>query len=144
MESQERTLGNRSLENGLNVYFTERCSPPIAGRCQVQLLVRVPVEPTEKHFSKYPDPPETLLRFLTLAGPGPVEFQTIKVRNFIDVKDVEKTSDIMMNEFIQTNLEYLKNPRFVANFLAKSFEEFCKKEIVHRAHQEALRKVEGE
>ncbi len=143
MESKERTLGNLSLENGLSVYFTERTSPPVAGRCQVQLLIRVPVEPTKEHFSSYPDPSGALLRFLSLAGPGPIEFQTVKVRNFIDGKDVEKTSDIMKNEFIQANLGYLKNPRFVPNFLVKSFEEFCKKELVQRAHREAVRKIEG-
>jgi hypothetical protein len=101
------------------------------------------VKPAEEHFSKYPDPPGTLLRFLSLAGPGPIEFQTIKIRNFIDRKDVEKTSDTMKSEFIQSSLQYLKNPRFAANFLERSYEEFCRKEVVQRAHQEALRKIEG-
>jgi hypothetical protein len=144
MESQERTIGSLHLEKGLNIYFIDRSSPPVAGRCQVRLLIRVPVEPIEDYFRNCPEPSQALSRFISLAGPGPVEFQTVRIRNFIDSKDVEKTLDELKNDFIRSSLEYLKKPGFVANFIVKRYEELCEKAALRRAYDEALTKAQGE
>ncbi|MGO9022216.1 MAG: hypothetical protein ACLQVJ_28090 [Syntrophobacteraceae bacterium] len=143
MEPQERTLDRLHLENGLRVYFIDRSSPPVAGRCQVRLLIRAPVEATGDHFSNYPDPSEALRRFKSLAGPGPVEFQTIKIRNFVAPKDVEKTLKDMMDDFIRSGLQYLKNPGFAAKFIRRKYEELLAGAAVSSAQEEALRKTEG-
>jgi hypothetical protein len=143
MEPQERTLNQLYLENGLRVYFIDGSSPPVAGRCQVRLLIRAAMEPTEDHFSNYPDPKGALGRFISLAGPGPVEFQTIRIRNFVDRKEVEKTLEEMMGDFIRSGLKYLKNPGFAAKFVRKKHEELLAGAAVRNAHEEALRKMEG-
>ena len=143
MEPQERTLDHLHLENGLIVYFIGRSSPPVAERCQVRLLIRAAVEPTEDHFSNYPDPSGALRRFIALAGPDPVEFQTVKIRNFVDRKEVEKTLQEMMDDFIRSGLQYLKKPGFAAKFLSKKYEELFAGAAVRSAHEEALRKMEG-
>jgi hypothetical protein len=144
MEPQERTLDCLHLENGLRVYFIDRSSPPVAGRCQVRLLILAPVEATEDHFSNYPDPSGALSRFISLAGPGPVEFQTIKIRNFVAPKDVEKTLKDMMDDFMRAGLQYLKNSGFAAKFVRKKYEELLAAAAVSTAHEEALRNMEGE
>jgi len=143
MEPQERTLDQVYLENGLRVYFIDRSSPPVAGRCQVRLLIRAPVEATEEHFSNYPDPSGALRRFISLAGPGPVEFQTFRIRNFVDRKEVEKTLEEMMGDFIRSGLQYLKKPGFAAKFVRRKYEELLAVAAVRSAHEEALRKMEG-
>jgi len=139
MESQDRTIGSLNLENGLTVYFIDRSSPPVAGRCQAQLLIWAPVEPTEDHFSNYPEPSEVLSRFNSLTGSGPVGFRTVKARNFIRQEKVESVLDEMKNEFIRSNLEYLKNPRFSAKFITRKFEELCEKEALRRNYELALK-----
>jgi hypothetical protein len=143
MESQERTIGSLYLENGLTVHFIDRSSPPVAGRCQVRLLIQAPVQPVEEHFSKYPEPSQALRRFLTLVGPDPAGFQTVKIRNFIAEKDVEKTLEEMKNEFIGSSLEYLKKPGFAGNFIVRRYEELCEKAALRSAYDEALRKNRG-
>ncbi len=144
MEPQERTLGHLNLENGPIVYFIGRSSPPVAGRCQVRLLIRAAVEPTEDHFSDYPDPSGALRRLISLAGPDPVEFQTVKIRNFVVLKEVEKTLQEMMDEFIRSSLKYMKNPGFAAKFIRRKYEELLAGAAVRSAHEEALRKIEEE
>jgi hypothetical protein len=130
-EPQERTLDHLNLENGLIVYFIGRSSPPVAGRCQVRLLIRAAVEPTEDHL-------------ISLAGPDPVEFQTVKIRNFVVLKEVEKTLQEMMDEFIRSSLKYMKNPGFAAKFIRRKYEELFARAAVRSAHEEALRKIEEE
>ncbi len=58
-----------NLENGLIVHFIDMSSPPVAGRCKVRLVIRVPVEPVEEHFSSYPNPSGALQQFISLAVP---------------------------------------------------------------------------
>ena len=142
-EPQERTLGRVHLENSLTVYFIDRSSAPVTGRCQVRLLVRAAVEPAVDHFSNYPDPSGALRRFMSLVGPGPVEFQTVRIRNFVDRKEVEKTLEEMMGDFIRSSLQYLKKPGFAAKFIRTKYEELLAGEAIRSAHEEALRKMEG-
>ena len=143
MESQERTIGHLHLENGLSVYFIAQSSTPIAGRCQVRLLIRVPVQPIKDHFRNSHNPSQALFEFISLAGPGPVEFQTLKIRNFIDMNDVEKKLNEMKDDFIGLGLEYLKKPDFAAKFITKKYDEFCAKEALRRAQEKYWEEREG-
>ena len=142
MEHQGRTIGSLNLENGLTAHFIDRSSPPVAGRCQVRLVIWVPMIPVEDHFNNYPEPSQTLSRFISLAGPDSVGFETVKVRNFVRPSEVDNTLNEMKNAFLLSNLEYLKKPGFAANFISKRYEELCAKEAVRSAHEEALKKKE--
>jgi hypothetical protein len=143
MESQERTIGSLDIENGLTVYFIDGSSPPVAGRCQVRLVIWVPMQPIEDHFSNYPEPSQALSRFISLAGPGPVGFRAVKVRNFISREEVENKLDEIKNDFIQTSLEYLKKPCFAAKFIARRYEELCEKAALRCEYEAALKKHES-
>jgi hypothetical protein len=142
MESQERTIDSLNLENGLTVHFIDRSSPPVAGRCQVRLLIWAPVQPTEDHFSNDPEPSQALSRFISLSGPGPIGFRTVKVRNFIGEEEVENTLDEIKNDFIRSSLQYLGKPNFAAKLIARRYEELCEKAAVRRDYEDALRKNE--
>jgi len=144
IESQERTLDRLHLENDLIVHFIDMSSPPVAGRCKVRLVIRVPVEPVEDHFSSYPNPSGALQQFISLAGPGPAEFRTIKKRSFIALEEVEKTLVVMKDDFIRTGLEYLNKPGFAANFITRKYEELLVGAAVGKAREEALRGMEGD
>jgi hypothetical protein len=143
MEPQERTIDHLHLENALSVYFIDRTSLPVAGRCRVRLLIRVPVQPVEAHFKNFDNPSSALSRLTSLTGPGPVEFQIVKIRNFIALKDVEETLTQMKNDFIRSGLKYLENPGFAAKFIAGKYEELCAKDVVRRAQEKALCEMEG-
>ncbi len=130
---QERVIDCLQLENGLSLYFVDLTRSPIAGRCQVQLLIRVPVEPTEDCFREYDDPSLALSEFASLAGPGPVEYRNIKIRNFVDMKDVEVILNEMKDEYIRTNLQYLNKFGFRAGFIRKRYEELRKEAALRRA-----------
>lgn len=143
MEAKEVVLDSMKLENGLTVYFINGSSRPVAGRCQVRLVIRVPIEPAEEHFLSCEDPAYALGRFLSLAGPGPVEFETVKVRNFVAQDRVDDALKEMKDDFVESALNYLSKPSFAANFLVKSYGELCKKAAVQRAHREVLRKIDG-
>jgi hypothetical protein len=134
---QERPLGHMHLENGIRVYFIDKSSTPVAGRCRVQLLIRAAMEATCDHFSNYPDPSGAFGRFISLAGPGPVEFESFRTRNFIDPKEVEKTLEEMMDRFIRTGLQYLKNPGFAAKFVRRKYEELLAGAALRSAYEEA-------
>ncbi len=144
MEPQERTIDHLHLENALSVYFIDRTSLPVAGRCRVRLLIRVPVQPAEDHFRNFANPSVALGRLTSLTGPGPVEFQIVKIRNFIALKDVEETLNEMKNDFISSGLKYLETRDFAAKFVARKYEELCAKDVVRRAQEKALAEMEEE
>jgi len=142
MQSHERILDRLHLENGLEVYFIDQSSPPVVGRCQVRLLVRVPVEPAEEHFGKYPNPSAAYHQFISLVGSDPLEFRAVKIRNFIDRKDVGKTLEEMKDDFIRSSLLYLKKPGFAANFVTRKHEEILAGAAARSARDRALRDAE--
>ena len=135
MESQERTIGHLHLENGLSVYLIAQ-SAHRSPTLQVRLLI-APVRPSKDHFRNFSDPSQALFDFISLAGPDPVEFQSIKIRNFIDQDDVEKTLNEMKDDFIELGVEYLEKPSFAAKFITKKYDELCAKEAVRRAQDKA-------
>jgi hypothetical protein len=123
MEIEDRILEEIHLENGLTVYLVDQSHPIVGGRWQVQLLVRVPLEAKTTHFGKFPDPPEAFREFISLAGDKPMEFQIVKVRNFIAEDQFAETLEQMKADFIRTALDYLKKQGFAANFILKKYEE---------------------
>ena len=95
------------------------------------------MQPARTISETSPTLPRPFSDFISLAGPGPVEFQSIKIRNFIDQDDVEKTLNEMKDDFIELGVEYLKKPSFAAKFITKKYDELCAKEAVRRAQDKA-------
>lgn len=123
MEEVKHILDPIHLGNGLSVHFEDQTTTPIAGRCQVRLLVRIPMVPEKAHFQTYPDPSQALAEFTSLAGTGPIEFQVEKVRNFIAHQEVLEHLEAMKEEFAHSNLMYLQKTAFVAGYIRKRYEE---------------------
>jgi hypothetical protein len=132
MEGTKHILDPIHLQNGLSVHFDDQTTPPVAGRCQVRLLIRVPMEPETDHFQTYPDPSQALAEFISLAGNGPVEFQVEKVRNFIDSREVLQHLEAMKDEFARSNLMYLQKPAFAAGYIRKKYEELRESKSVSK------------
>jgi hypothetical protein len=123
MEIEDRILEEIHLENGLTVYLVDQSRPIVGGRWQVQLLVRVPLEAKAAHFEKLSNPSEAFREFIALAGEAPLEFQIVKVRNFIDESRREDTLEQMKADFTRSALAYVKKPGFAASYILKKFEE---------------------
>jgi len=136
MEIEDRILEEIHLENGLTVYLVDQSRPIVGGRWQVQLLVRVPLEPQAAHFEKFPDPSEAFREFTSLAADTPLEFQIVKVRNFIDESRLQETLEQMKDDFTRSALEYLKKPGFAASFILKKFEELRGKKASSQRRKE--------
>lgn len=136
MEIEDRILEEIHLENGLTVYLVDQSRPIVGGRWQVQLLVKVPLEAKTSHFEKFPDPTEAFREFISLAGDTPLEFQIVKVRNFIDEGRLEETLEQMKDDFTGSALGYLKKPGFAASYILKKFEELRREKASSRRRKE--------
>lgn len=123
MEIQERIIDRMQLENGLTLICIDQSRPIVGDRCQVQLLIKVPLQPEAAHFDKYPDPAQAFHEFTLLTRSEPFAFKVVKVRNFIDNDLAEKTIQEMKEEFFRTSLDYLKRPGFAASFITRKYEE---------------------
>lgn len=141
MEKETPVFDALRLGNGLSVHFEDRSRPVAGDRWQVRLHVRVPLEIRECFFEDFPDPSEAARECAQL-WPGPVEFEVVKVRNFIAREQVGSVLGAMREDFIRTGLEYLKRPNFAGNFLAKRCRELCRGRDIHNAHRDALRKAD--
>lgn len=139
MENENRIIGEILIDKDTTVYFIDQSRPITGGRWQVQLLILVPLKPRESHFAGYPDPTVALREFTSLIGKASVEFQVVKVRNFIAEKEVESTLEGMKEDFINSGLDYLKKPNFAGNCIRKKYEALRNEEAIRRAHAEALR-----
>jgi len=123
MEMAERVREELRIENGLTIYFVDESRPIVGGRSQVQLRIRVPIEARAGYFENFPNPSEALQEFTSLAGNDTIEFQVVKVRNFIDDNQVEETLDRMKDEFMKSALDYVKKSGFAASFVLRKYEE---------------------
>ncbi len=123
MQGNKYSIDPIHLGNGLTVHFDDLTTAPVAGRCQVRLLIRIPVKPEAAHFQIYPDPSQAFAEFTSLVGTGPVEFKVEKVRNFIDQQEIQQHLESMKEEFTRSNLMYLQKPRFAAGYIKKKYEE---------------------
>lgn len=132
MEIEDRILEEIHLENGLTVYLVDQSRPLVGGRWQVQLRVRVPLEVKAAYFEKFPNPSEAFHEFVALAGDTPLEFQIVKVRNFIDQKRLKDTLEQMKADFTKSALGYLKKPGFAESYILKKFEELRRDEATQR------------
>jgi hypothetical protein len=142
MEIEDRILEEIHLENGLTIYLVDQSRPIVGGRWQVQLMVRIPLEAKTAHFEKLPDPSEAFREFVSLAGNTPIEFQIVKVRNFIAENQFAETIEQMKDDFIRTALEYLKKPRFEANYILKKYEELRREKELRDARGKDRNKPE--
>jgi hypothetical protein len=142
METEDRVLEEIHLENGLTVYLVDQSRHTVGGRWQVQLRVRVPLEAEAGYFEKFPDPSEAFREFISLAGNTSIEFQIVKVRNFIDESHVAEMLELMKDEFLRSAFDYLKKPRFAASYILKKFEELRCEQALRSAQREHQSKPE--
>jgi hypothetical protein len=123
MKSERRLLEKVQLENGLTVLFYD-CSRPIAGdRCQVELVLSIPVATSEGSFADCGEPRESYEAFVAARGKG-LKFEQKRIRNFIAREEVPAVLRQMQEELLRASRSYLVREDFGAKFIAKQFKEW--------------------
>ena len=123
MEPERRRLEEVRLENGLTLSFYD-CSRPVAGdRCQVELLVSIPIAVRADYFADCPEPHKVCAAF-TAAHGGLLEFRQKRIRNFIAREDVPAVLQQLKEEFLQTSRVYLLKEDFTAKYIRKKYWEW--------------------
>lgn len=141
MKPNARLLAQMPLENGLVIYFYDQSRPVAKGRCQVQLLVCIPLELQETYFLECPHPKEAFEKFSAAFG-NSVAFEQIKVRNFIAQEDAENLLAAMREDFLRSNLAYLAKPDFAKKYVLKAYGEWERAEASRSAHNQAILSAE--
>ena len=137
MEQRNRLLGQASLANGLEVYFYDLSKEIAADRWHVRLSIRVPIQFVREHLGDGGQHPEAMEDFLRVTG-GKIDFEVQRQLNFVDAKKVEESLELLKNEFMKTNSNYLANPGFVAKFVRKRYQEWLEQAELRRRYAEHL------
>lgn len=143
MEVQDRLLEEITLENGLTIRFFD-CSKPVAGdRCQVQLLIAIPLPIKASWFEHNDASMEDFPAFLDAHG-GKIDYRQTKTRNFIDRKALAATLDRMKADFLTANASYLSNPSFAEKYILSKYHDWKREFRWAKLHEEAILKAEQE
>lgn len=138
MQPRNRLIAQISLSNGLELYFYDRSREIAAGRWQVRLSVRMPIELRREYCAAggcYPD--EEADDFMRAVG-GTVDFAVERQLSFVDGKQVEESLTMLKNEFLQTNAGYLATPGFAAKFVRKRYREWLEQDRLRRCYAQHL------
>jgi hypothetical protein len=143
MQPQGRLMEETTLENGLTILFFDRSKPIAGDRCQAQLLISIPLPIQSSWFEDDPEAVKDLPAFQSAFG-SEIQYQRIKVRNFIDKLDLAPILDGMKEEFLKTNSFYLSNPSFAKKYVMSRFREWKRETTWGRLHGEAIRRADNE
>lgn len=122
MQTEGRLIGTMNLSNGLTVYFYDQTVGILGDRCQVKMVISIPVEIKREYFENADSPGTTYDKFVSVVGKT-VHFQTSRLRNFIDRSEVDQTLVELKEEFIRSNLDYISRPHFARRFVLKMYRE---------------------
>lgn len=137
MESSSHLLSSIQLGNGLTIYFYDRSKPIAGDRCQVKLLISVPIM-IEPDLFEGCDEPQRAYEMLVAECGSQIVFEVEKVRNFIDAAEKDEVLESLKKDFLQSNLEYLGNPDFSRKYIHRKVEEMNKERYWRRAYEEAI------
>lgn len=123
MQTEGRLIGTMNLANGLTVYFYDQTVGIIGDRCQVKMVVSIPIEIKREYFENTDNPGTTYDKFVSVVG-NTVHFQASRLRNFIDRSEVDQILVELKGEFIRSNLDYISRPHFAPRFVWKMYREW--------------------
>ena len=132
MRPEGRLLEERKLQDGLTVYFYDQSRPIVGDRCQVQLLVHVPLEIKQVYFENHINP-EAFENCVAAFGKE-MPFQQKKTRNFISNDKAEALLQQMKKEFLESGPAYLSKPNFAQRYIVQRFDEWKQEEGYRAAH----------
>ena len=123
MEPQGRLLEEIALENGLTVFFHDYSRPVAGDRCQVELVVSIPVAIRESYFEDCTEPRKAYEAFAAAHG-NVLKFEQKRIRNFIPKEDVPALLQQLQEEFLRTSRYYLLKEGFAAKYIKKKYREW--------------------
>jgi hypothetical protein len=123
MESEGRLLEEIQLENGLTISFHDSSRPIAGDRCQVELVVSIPMTIREDYFEDCTEPRKAYEAFV-LAHGNVLTFEQKRIRNFIPKEDVPALLQHLQEEFLQTSRFYLLKKGFAVKYIKKKYREW--------------------
>lgn len=135
-----RLLEERKLGQGLTIYFYDRTKSIVGSRCQVQLLIDIPLEIKPEYFEGFSDPAGAYEAFTAAFG-REISFRQEKTRNFISESESGALLDKMKDEFLGYGVAYISKPNFARNYVLKKYGEWEQQRASRAAHEEAVRRA---
>ena len=143
MEPERRLLDEVPLENGLIISFHDSSRPVVGDRCQVELVVSIPVAIREDYFEDCTEPPKAYEAF-ALAHGNVLKFEQKRIRNFIPKEDVPALLQHLQEEFLRTSRFYLLKKGFAAKFIKKKYREWEDEQRLKSLAEAAARTASAE
>lgn len=138
MESTAHNMiDEKVLKNNLRVVFYDQSRPVAVGRWQVAVCISISIKIVAEFFMDCPDPMAAYSEF-TAAHGMTLEFQQIKVRNFVAEEEKATLITTMKKEFLESNTAYLENPAFPSKFVMKAYSDWKEKNAWQEAYHAAL------
>jgi len=123
IKPETRLLEEIQLENGLSLFFYDSSRPVAGDRCQVKLVVAIPVAIREGYFENCREPRKAFEAFVAARG-NVISFEQTRIRNFVAREDVPAVLRQLQEEFLRTSRYYLLRESFAAKFIIKKFKEW--------------------
>lgn len=138
MESVGQLVKSVPLENGLTVFFHSVSKKLPGGRCQLQLLVTIPLEIKEAYFEGHESDSTAVEAFRKASAHG-LCFRQEKVHNFAEESEAENILGTMCDEFLRASLSYLSKANFEKKSVLRKYMEWKESEAIRKARELALR-----
>lgn len=137
MEAVGQLVKSVPLENGLTVFFHSISKKLPGGRCQLQLLITIPLEIKESCFEGH-ESDSTAIEAFRRANAEGVCFKQEKVRNFTEESEVENVLGTMCDAFLRASRSYLSKADFEKKCVLRKYMEWKESEAIHKARELAL------
>ncbi|GKT08886.1 hypothetical protein [Desulforhabdus sp. TSK] len=138
MEAVGQLVKSVPLENGLTVFFHSVSKNLPGGRCQLHLLITIPLEIKEGYFQGCESDGTAIEAFRKAGPPEGLCFRQEKVRNFTEESEVENVLGTMCDDFLRASRSYLSKADFEKKSVLRKFMEWKEGEAIRKARELAL------
>jgi hypothetical protein len=116
-----------ALENGLVLEIWDESRKIAADTVKVTLAARIKVDVKEEYFTS----PEHYRTVLQVFGPA-ITFEQKKERTFVDIAQRDIVFTSLLNEFKESALKYISNPKFPSGFVISKLADVQKNPYKYR------------
>jgi len=128
-----KIIDQQQLENGIKLSMYDRSRVTAGDRWQIELECRAHIPMDESYWDMVAREDSELLQDIKKILDDPLEFVTIRQRNFVDAGEYETVLQEMVQQLSDSILEYMKKPNFPQEFFKKQYREAHQKVLIRKA-----------
>ena len=128
-----KIIDQQQLDNGIKLSMYDRSRLTAGDRWQVELECRAYIPMDESYWDMVAREDPKLLQDIKKILDDPLEFVTIRQRNFVDAGEHETVLQEMVKQLSGSILEYIKKPNFPQEFFKKQYREARQKVLIRKA-----------